>query len=59
LPLTTWFLAIHRITESKKGVSANQLHRELGITYKTAWYMCHRIREAMKQPTVPGLRRDH
>ena len=56
LPLRTWFLGIHRISESKKGVSANQLHRELGITYKTAWYMCHRIREAMKQPTAPGLR---
>lgn len=48
LPLRTWFLAIHRIVESKKGVSANQLKRELGISYQTAWYMCHRIREAMK-----------
>src|SRR5574340_62936 len=56
LPLRTWFLAIHRIGESKKGVSANQLKRELGVTYKTAWYLCHRIREAMKQPTGPGLR---
>lgn len=56
LPLRTWFLAIHRISESKKGVSANQLKRELGITYKTAWYLCHRIRAAMKQPSGPGLR---
>jgi transposase-like protein len=56
LPLRTWFLAIHRISESKKGVSANQLKRELGITYKTAWYMCQRIRTAMAQPTGPGLR---
>jgi transposase-like protein/IS1 family transposase len=56
LPLRTWFLAIHRISESKKGVSANQLKRELGVTYKTAWYLCHRIRAAMAQPTGPGLR---
>jgi len=56
LSLRTWFLAIHRIGESKKGVSANQLKRELGLTYKTAWYLCHRIRAAMKQPSGPGLR---
>ncbi len=56
LSLRTWFLAIHRISESKKGVSANQLKRELGVTYKTAWYLCHRIRQAMAQPTGPGLR---
>jgi len=56
LSLRTWFLAIHRITESNKGVSASQLTRELGITYKTAWYLCHRIRAAIKQPTGPGLR---
>jgi hypothetical protein len=49
-------LAIHRISESKKGVSANQLRRELCISYKTAWYLCHRIREALKQPKGPGLR---
>jgi len=56
LPLRTWFLAIHRLSESKKGVSANQLKRELGVTYKTAWYLCHRIRAAMAQPSGPGLR---
>jgi len=56
LPLQKWFLAIHRISESKKGVSANQLKRELGISYKTAWYLCHRIREALKQPKAPGLK---
>ena len=56
LPLQTWFLAIHRISESKKGVSANQLSRELAVSYKTAWYLCHRIRAAMSQPTRPGLR---
>ena len=50
LPLRTWFLGIHRIGESKKGVSANQLRRELGITYKTAWYLCHRIRQAIAGP---------
>ena len=56
LPLRTWFLAIHRIGESKKGVSAKQLERELGVTYKTAWYLCHRIREALLQPKGPGLK---
>jgi len=56
LSLRTWFLAIHRISESKKGVSALQLKRELNVAYKTAWYLCHRIRQAMGQPSGPGLR---
>ena len=47
LPLWKWFLAIYILTESKKGMSANQLRRMLGVSYKTAWYLCHRIREAM------------
>lgn len=60
LPLRVWFLAIHRIAESKKGVSANQLKRELGVSYPTAWYMCHRIREALasnnnNEPTLKGI----
>ncbi len=37
------------MTSSKKGISAHQLHRMMGITYKTAWFMCHRIREAMRE----------
>src|ERR1043165_1997863 len=47
LPLRKWFIAIYLICESKKGVSANQLKRTLGVAYKTAWYLCHRIRYAM------------
>ena len=48
LPLTKWYLATYLICESKKGISALQLQRVLGIGgYKTAWYLCHRIREAM------------
>lgn len=48
LPLQKWFIAIALICESKKGMSANQLARSLGVTYKTAWYLAHRIREAMQ-----------
>jgi transposase-like protein len=47
LPLQKWFVAISLMCESKKGMSANQLARSLGVTYKTAWYLAHRIREAM------------
>ncbi len=49
LPLTKWFLAIYMICSAKKGVSAKQLQRELHTSYKTAWYMAHRIRLAMQQ----------
>ena len=60
LPLRKWFLAIYMMCESKKGISANQVKRTLGITYKTAWYLCHRIREAMgnepfEGPTLVGV----
>lgn len=48
LPLWKWFLAVYMMGESKKSISANQLHRMLGVSYKTAWYLCHRIRAAMK-----------
>nr|ANA07977.1 putative transposase [uncultured bacterium 5G12] len=47
LPLWKWFLAIYLVTESKKGISAKQLQRTLGGSYKTAWYLQHRIRDAM------------
>src|SRR5208282_189475 len=47
IPLHKWLLATHLMTSSKKGISAHQLHRMLGITYKSAWFMCHRIREGM------------
>ncbi len=48
LPLWKWFLAVYMMGESKKSISANQLKRMLGVSYKTAWYLCHRIRAAMK-----------
>jgi transposase-like protein len=47
LPLTKWFLATLLLCEAKKGMSACQIQRTLGISYKTAWYLCHRIRAAM------------
>ena len=52
IPLSKWLLAMHLMGASKKGVSALQLQRMLGVTYKTAWFLCHRIREAM----VPAKR---
>jgi transposase-like protein len=56
LPLWKWFLAIYMICESKKGISAKQLQRMLGGSYKTAWYLCHRIRDAMGDDDQPQLR---
>jgi transposase-like protein len=49
IPLRLWLQAIFLIASSKKGISANQLHRTLGITLKSAWFMGHRIREAMRE----------
>jgi transposase-like protein len=49
IPLHKWLLASHLMAASKKGVSAHQLHRMLGVTYKTAWFLAHRLREAMKE----------
>ncbi|MFC6487540.1 IS1595 family transposase [Nitratireductor sp. GCM10026969] len=49
IPLNKWLLATFLMSSSKKGMSAHQLHRMLGVTYKTAWFMAHRIREAMKE----------
>jgi transposase-like protein len=54
IPLHKWVAAFILLTASKKGVSAHQVHRMLGITYKSAWFMCHRIREAMKEGAFPG-----
>lgn len=47
IPLNKWLLAIHLLCSSKKGMSAHQIHRMLGVTYKSAWFMVHRIRHAM------------
>jgi len=55
VPLTKWWLASHLLGSSKKGMSAHQLHRMLGVTYKTAWFMAHRIREAMVEADPPPL----
>jgi transposase-like protein len=48
IPLHLWLQAIHLLCSSKKGISSNQLHRVLGVTLKTAWFLSHRIREAMR-----------
>ena len=49
LPLQKWFAAIYLMCESRKGISANQLKRTLNVAYKTAWYLCHRIRKAVEE----------
>ena len=56
LPLQKWFVAIYLMCESKKGISANQLKRTLNVAYKTAWYLCHRIRESVKNADDTLLR---
>src|SRR5258708_18341378 len=48
IPLTKWLAALFLLTASKKGVSAHQVHRSLGISYKSAWFMMHRLREALR-----------
>jgi transposase-like protein len=55
LPMETWFMAVLLIVEARKGMSANQVKRTLGISYKTAWYLCHRIRAAMCELDQPML----
>jgi len=49
IPLNKWLLAFHLLCASKKGMSAHQLHRMLGVTYKSAWFMAHRIRFVMTE----------
>lgn len=48
VPLTKWWMAAHMLNSGKQGVSAHEIHRQLGVTYKTVWFMMHRLREAMK-----------
>ena len=55
VPLSKWLLAVYLMTASKNGVAAYELHRTLGITNKTAWFMCHRIREAMTADPLAGM----
>lgn len=54
IPLNKWLMAIHLLCSSKKGMSAHQIHRMLGVTYKSAWFMMHRIRYAMTQEPLAG-----
>lgn len=54
VPLNKWVLAYRLMASSKKGMSAHQLHRTIGVTYKTAWFMAHRIRESMKPVKFNG-----
>lgn len=49
IPLHKWLLANHLLCNSKKGASSHQIHCTLGVTYKTAWFMTHRLRKAMEQ----------
>ena len=55
LPLLQWFVATHLLCEARKGFSANQMKRTIGVSYKTAWYLCHRIRRAMVESQRPML----
>jgi transposase-like protein len=54
IPLNKWVLAIYLIAASKKGMSAHQLHRMLGVSYKSTWFLMHRIREAMREGKLFG-----
>jgi transposase-like protein len=55
IPISKWLLALHLLASSKKGMSAHQLHRNLGISYKGAWFMAHRLRYAMAQGPLESL----
>jgi transposase-like protein len=56
IPLRTWILVMYRMGSSKKGLSAHQVHREFGLSYESAWFMCHRIRFAMRNQDTTPLR---
>ncbi len=55
IPLHKWMMAIHLMNASKKGMSAHQMHRMLGLGYRAAWFMCHRIRHAMTETPTTKL----
>jgi transposase-like protein len=55
IPLNKWMMAFYLMSSSKKGMSAHQMHRALGVSYKAAWFMCHRIREAMRGESPLGF----
>jgi transposase-like protein len=54
VPLTKWWMAAHMLNSGKNGVSAHEIHRSIGVTYKTAWFMMHRLREAMNGMSGAG-----
>lgn len=54
IPLNKWLLVAFLISSSKKGMSAHQIHRMIGVSYKSTWFMMHRIREAMREGKIPG-----
>jgi transposase-like protein len=55
IPLSKWWLAMHLMAASKKGMSAHQMHRMLGISYKSTWFLMHRIREAMRDSNLDPM----
>lgn len=55
VPMHLWLQAMHFLCSGKKGISSNQLHRTLGVTLKTAWFMSHRIREAMRSGSLAPM----
>jgi transposase-like protein len=55
IPLHKWLVALYLLCSSKKGISTHQLHRTLGVTLKTAWFMSHRLREAMRDDSLGPL----
>jgi transposase-like protein len=56
IPLTKWWMAAHMLSSGKNGISVHEIHRNIGVSYKTAWFMMHRLREAMVDlnPTPMG-----
>jgi len=55
IPLNKMLQAVYLMSASKKGISAHQMHRTLGVTYKSAWFLCHRIREAMRDGSLAPM----
>ena len=54
IPLNKWLMGLFLLTSSKKGMSSHQIHRMLDLSYKTAWFMTHRLREALRDGALPG-----
>jgi len=55
LPIRKWLMAFHLMSTSRKGISSHQMAREIGVTQKTAWFLCHRIREAMREDPLKTM----